>query len=136
MTNQELYVFISFVLINGILFLGVTWIVTEGITSKSYRKSRFAFLNNYREKVQRYLLDPKTRYKCLFFFLAPWWVLSECYAYSIDLGFQNLMAQDKYFSMAVFVTVTAKLIAQLLSFLVAAILVKLFIDKVDRSNSN
>ena len=67
----------------------------------------------------------------MFYFLLVWWPLSKCVALITHTHMQKFLLEPEHQGLVVWMIVATDSISQLIGFIFAATIVKLYIDKIE-----
>lgn len=129
------YTIIIFFFIFQTFFLVIAYYFIKNLKSKRTNFSAPHYLKKTQLRVKKFLTSEKNRYLALLCFLGIWWPLSEASSYLINLIFEPALHNQELQSLSLFTIIFAKCIAQVLSFIFAATLIKLFTIQMQSNNN-
>ena len=131
-TNQALIATIVYISLIVCITLGIAYTWVKAISKDEYVPSEHSCLTNIRVKIYLHLLDETSRYKAILPVLTVLWLLGKCLALANELAFAPSLNNQEAQSFAIAIIVTTNAISEILGFLVAATIVKLYVDYVNR----
>jgi len=114
------------------LFLGVAYVWVKGVSKDEFVPTEHSVLRSIRVKIYLYLFKATSRYKVILVMLSILWLIGKSFALANELSFTQSLHNQQTQTFALLIIVTTDAISEILGFLVAATLVKLYVDIVER----